>query len=238
VGHLSGHRLKTLRRIFSHPLEHNLEWDDVVNLVRDLGSVEERHNGEVSFTLGTVGVLFRRPHGKDIAGEDVIRLRKLFADAGFSADGDAAESAAETAVDGRSPTIVVAADHHVSRVFELGRDGEHMQEITHVSPADPDGFRRHLEHKKEADYKGERIPEDSAYYERIATALKPAQRILLIGDATGKSSATAYLLECLEKRHAEIFRCVSGTVVADLSALTDGQLEAIARNFFAEPISS
>jgi hypothetical protein len=124
---------------------------------------------------------------------------------------------------------VLMIDHHGARFFESAGSGTALEEREHLKPKDPHGFERHLEHRKEADYRGERVPEADEFYERVAQRLTSASRILLIGDATGKSSAMRYLLDYLNKKHKAIADRVAGTEDADLSAIKLAQIEEIAR---------
>jgi hypothetical protein len=54
---------------------------------------------------------------------------------------------------------------------------------------DPHGFHRHLIHRKESDYAGQRVPEEDSFDEQIAEALKPAREIILIGHGTAPSTS-------------------------------------------------
>lgn len=228
--HLTAHHRATLQHIFSHPLAHNLEWAEVTSLIGALGSVIDRRNGDYAFDVGNRRAFFRRPLGKDLSGDDVVRLRTFLREAGITVEGDPSGTADPTKDEGPE-TFVVVADHHLARVFALVDGGKELRELEHVTPNDPHGFRRHLEHKKEADYRGERIPEDRTYYERIANTLKPARTILLIGDSKGKSSAVASLSDYLAKVHNALFRRIAGTIDADLSALSEGQIKTLAADF-------
>jgi ABC-type transport system involved in cytochrome bd biosynthesis fused ATPase/permease subunit len=98
-----------------------------------------------------------------------------------------------------------------------------------MKPYDPHGFHRHLIHRKETHYEGQRVPEETALYEQIAEDLKPANEIVLIGHGTGKSSALNFLLEYLKTHHSTIFPQVIAAEVADLSASTEPEIEAIAK---------
>jgi hypothetical protein len=124
---------------------------------------------------------------------------------------------------------VVLIDHHGARFFESVGAGIKLEEGEHLKPKDPRGFERHLEHRKEADYRGQRIPEADEFYERVAQRLTSATRILLIGDATGKSSAMQYFLSYLKSKHKAIADRVVGAEDTDLSAITIGQIEEIAQ---------
>ena len=128
-----------------------------------------------------------------------------------------------------SRMIVLLIDHHGARFFESADSPGGLEEREHLEPADPHGFRRHLEHRKEADYQGQRSPEADEFYERVAQRLRSAASIVLVGDATGKSSALHYFLGYLKEKHKDVANRVIATEDADLSAITLGQIEEIAR---------
>jgi hypothetical protein len=125
---------------------------------------------------------------------------------------------------------VLLIDHHGARFFEPAGTGSGLEEREHLKPDDPHGFHRHLEHRKEADYQGQRVPEADEFYERVAQRLTSAPSILLVGDATGKSSALRYLIDYLKKRHKEVADRIVAAEDANLSAITLGQIEEIARH--------
>jgi len=125
---------------------------------------------------------------------------------------------------------IILIDHQGARFFEPAPEGR-LAESDHLKPLDPHGFQRHLEHRKEADYKGQRVPEADEFYERVAQRLRNAPSILLLGDGTGKSSAMRYLLAYLKQRHKETSDRVIAAQDADLSAMSLGEIEQIARRY-------
>ena len=100
-----------------------------------------------------------------------------------------------------------------------------------IRPYDPHHFHHHLIHKKEAHYKGERVPEEQTFYEEVAKELLAADEIVLIGHGTGKSSSVDYLADFLKKHHHSISQHVIATETADLSALTEPEIEVIAKRY-------
>jgi hypothetical protein len=86
-----------------------------------------------------------------------------------------------------------------------------------------------LIHRKEAHYQGGRVPEETSFYEDVSKSLVPASEIVLIGHGRGKSSAVDFLMEYLKKHYPEVSRHVTAIETADLSALTDPEVEAIAK---------
>jgi hypothetical protein len=125
---------------------------------------------------------------------------------------------------------IMLIDHRSARFFEPASEGR-LTEGERLEPKDPHGFERHLEHRKEADYKGQRVPEADEFYERISQRLRNAPSILLLGDGTGKSSAMRYFEAYLKERHSEISGRVVGAQDADLSAISLGEIEQIARRY-------
>jgi stalled ribosome rescue protein Dom34 len=126
---------------------------------------------------------------------------------------------------------VLLIDHQRARFFEAVSTAGGLEERGSLEPKDPHGFLRHLEHRKEADYQGQRVPEGDEFYDRVAQRLKESSSIVVVGDATGKSSAARYLLDYLKEKHKEIADRIAGVEHADLSAITLGEIEGLARRY-------
>jgi hypothetical protein len=98
----------------------------------------------------------------------------------------------------RPGRMVVVIDHHAAHIFrDLG--GSRPRDEATIEPYDPYHFHHHLIHRKEAHYRGDRVPEESSFYEEVSQALVPAAEIMLIGHGTGKSSAVDVLVAYLKK---------------------------------------
>jgi hypothetical protein len=200
-------------------LPRNLTWSAVVDLIRQIGEVQPHGNDEFAFVVGSQRGFFKRPSTHNLEVEEISRLRKFLKEAGVLG------KPAQAHQNGR---MVVVIDHHAAHIYhDLG--GSQPEDEETVKPYDPFGFHHHLIHRKEAHYKGDHVPEEDAYYEEIATDLVHAEAIILIGHATGKSSALDYLSEYLKGHHPETFKRIIATETADLSSLTEPQIEAIAK---------
>lgn len=81
--HLSNHHRTTLAKIFQHPVSHNLEWKDVLSLMGAVGSVEEKHDGKFTMTLGEESETLERTRHKDVNAQEVLDLRRMLTDAGY-----------------------------------------------------------------------------------------------------------------------------------------------------------
>jgi hypothetical protein len=217
------HKLAVVHQNLLHgKLPRSLHWTDAVELIGHLGQVEDQGGEEFAFVIGAQRELFKRPHTAELGVAEVSRLRKFLKEAGT-------ESASSAKV--QPGRMVVVIDHRAAHIFgDLGATRP-KDEVT-IAPYDPHHFHHHLIHRKEAHYQGDRVPEETSFYEDVAKALLPAQQIVLIGHGTGKSSAVEFLVEYLKKHHIDVSRRVSATETADLSALTEPQIEAIARHHF------
>jgi hypothetical protein len=218
--HLRSKHEMVLASLLAGKLPLNLSWAEVVELIGGLGEVQPHGGNEFAFVIGSSRAFFKRPNTHSLEPDEVSRLRKFIREAGVNAlPGNPSQP-------GR---IVVAIDHHFARLYQ-DLSGARSESETTVKPADPHGFHHHLIHRKEAHYEGERVPEDTSFYEQISKDLVPAREIVLIGHGTGKSSAVELLTDYLKTHHPAILQRVIATVVADLSALTEPEIEAVARN--------
>ena len=216
------HDLELLHQsLLGGKLPRNLSWSDTIELIAQLGEVQPHGKDEFVFIVGTQRSFFKHPHTHELGVEEVARLRKFLRDAG-------PETLTKTA--NQPCRMVVVIDHlaaHVYRDFNTSRPEEEKT----VRPYDPFGFHHHLIHKKEAHYKGERVPEEQTFYEEVAKELLAADEIVLIGHGTGKSSSVDYLADFLKKHHHSISQHVIATETADLSALTEPEIEVIAKRY-------
>jgi hypothetical protein len=220
------HKIDVLHRALLHgKLPRSLHWNDALELFQHIGEVQPTDGGEFAFVVGTQKEFFRRPHGGELGVEEVSRLRRLLK--------AAAPGVTESAVPSGARMVVVI-DHHAAHIFRTGGLDGLKHEVT-LEPYDPHHFHHHLIHRKEAHYRGDRVPEDHSFYEEVCKTLAPAREIILIGHSSGKSSALDVLSAYLKKHHAELARRVVATETADLSALTEPETAAIARRHLDPP---
>src|SRR6516225_5282206 len=200
-------------------LPHNLSWSEAVELVEHLGEVQPHGDDEFVFRVGSQRAFFKRPHTHDLGMEEVSRLRKFLQEA--RSGGHIEEPA-------KPHRVIVVIDHHAAHVYQdLG--GSRPADEHKVRPYDAFNFHHHLIHRKEAHYRGERVPEEHSFYEEVAKDLTSANEIVLIGHATGNSNAAVFLKEYLKSHHPDISRRVIATESADLSAVSEPEIEALAK---------
>jgi hypothetical protein len=214
------HKLAVLRQnLLQGKLPRGVRWDEAFELIEHLGHVEPHGGEEFAFVVGAQRELFKRPHGQDLGIDEVSRLRR------FLKAADAGPAAAEHAA---ASTTVVVIDHHGAQLYRDANAGGGQQGVE-IKPYDPHHFHHHLVHRKEAHYEGDRVPEETSFYEEIAQALVSAGDIVLVGHGVGKSSAVDVLLGHLKAHHPGLAQRIKGVEVVDLSALSEPQIEAIVR---------
>ena len=208
-----------LESLLDGKLPRNLSWSDVLELIGQVGEVKAHGGEEFAFVVGSQRAFFKRPNTHNLDMEEVSRLRSFLRGAGLH----------PATVKGHRPgRMVVVIDHHAARLYQDVSSGWPEGETT-VKPYDPFGFHHHLIHRKEAHYQGDRVPEESSFYEQVAKDLVQAEEIILVGHGTGKSNAAEFLAEYLKVHHPTISQRVIATETADLSALTDQEIEQIAK---------
>jgi hypothetical protein len=222
---------RTLEAIFRHPTAHNIAWSDATHLIDRLGNVHQEANGRVLFAIGEHRHVFHEPHIKELTQEQVAQLRGFLESAGVT---PRSVTVVEENGAPESPTfdVVVAIDHHQTRLFAI--QGESETERT-LRPYDPYHFLHHLSHRQDRELRGQREPEEPSYYAQIAAGLVPARRVVILGHGSGHSDAAAHLKEVLRAKHPEIFKRVVAAAAVDLSALTEPQLLALALRMLDSP---
>ena len=124
--------------------------------------------------------------------------------------------------------LMVVVDHHEAQLYRLSvHSADPVDDV--ILPYDPHHFLHHLAHKDQSRERGQRTSEDPSFYERIAQAIAPARRVVVVGHGKGHSDAAHHLIEHLKLQHPPIFQKLTPEVAADLSSLTPPQLLVIGR---------
>ena len=185
-----------------------------------LAEVVEESNGNLKVTRNGQSLTLRPSLHKNVAEiEELMEIRHFLERSG------AVDPQAEAA----GIHLLVVIDHRQASVYKTEVHGSVPQRIT---PYDPEGFDRHL-HYVQDDSNGQRKPELKSFYEAIAKTLHGAEQILVFGSGTGASSAMEELLIELKHHHGDVAKRVVGSVVLDETHLTEDQLLAKAREFYA-----
>jgi hypothetical protein len=74
---LSGHHRVTIEKIYQHPVSHNIQWHDVLSLLKSVAEVTEEHDGRFKVTLGGETETLDAPSGHDVDTQMVVDLRRM-----------------------------------------------------------------------------------------------------------------------------------------------------------------
>ena len=227
---------RTLEALYRHPMAHNLEWADVVTLFRAIGAVDQKSHNDITFTVGGARHKIRKPHSKDITMEELLEFRRILTLAGWSPEATHADVAGRAAPADAAPApdLLVVIEHHEARIFHLDTQSAETTEHA-IKPYDPHHFLHHLSHKDQSRERGQRAPEDTGFYVRLAAAVAPAHAIVVVGHGAGHSNAADHFMEHLRLHHTDTFGKVVREAVADLSSLTPPQLLALGRRALSAP---
>jgi hypothetical protein len=208
-----------LESLVGGKMPRNLGWSAVVDLIGKIGEVQPHGNDEFVFLVGSQRGFFKRPSSHSLDVEEISRLRKFLKEAGVLG---------QPVIAKQFGRMVVVVDHHIAHIYH-DQSGSVPEDQVFLKPYDPFGFHHHLVHRKEAHYQGEHVPEETSFYEEIAATIVNAAAIILVGHATGKSSAMVFLSEFLKTHHPETFQRIVATETVDLSALTEPEIEEIVK---------
>jgi hypothetical protein len=215
---------RTLEAIFHYPVPHNLSWMDTLRLLTHLGSAEEKSDGKYSLTVKGRHVVFHKPSGKHLDAREITELRHYLTSAGVSPQNP---RGTEPLAAPESVGIVVLIDHHGAKLYRI--DLASNQQAETVKPYDPHHFLHHLHHRDELREHGQRAPEDLTFYDRIAEALREADRVVLLSHGAGTSNASQILAERLKKRHPNVYARIVRQADMNTSAMTEAEIIACAR---------
>lgn len=210
---LSGSHRHTYEAIFRHPAAHNLSWRDVHALLRHLAQVVEEPNGNLKVTRHGQVLILRPPRTKDVAEiSELVELRHFLA----RSDQPVPE------VNAPETHGLVVIDHQQARIYRTELHGSVPERILPFQPADD--FRRARDQEKRDQHR---------FFEPVAAALKNVRQILVFGSGKGSSSEMGQFTSWLEHHHPEIAARIVGSLVVDEHHLTEAQLLAKAREFYA-----
>ena len=222
---LSGSHRKAYERIFRHPVARNLGWRDVRSMLGALAEVVEEPNGKLRITRNGQTLVLHPSFDKNVAEiDELMEIRHFLERSGVAEEEPAAEGV----------HLLVVIDHRQARVYRTELHGSVPQRIT---PYNPGGLDRHL-HDVQDDSSGQRKPERKSFCEAVAKTLQDAEKVLVFGSGTGASSAMEELLTELKHHHGDVAKRVVGSMVLDETHLSEDQLLARAREFYASIVQS
>lgn len=218
AGGLKGADLRTLTRIWQHPLTLNLALRDVIRLFTAIERAETQHNGDIRLRIGNETLTLQRSHGKDLTSDEVITIRHFLDRTGWSPTAPQLAPVTILAAD-----MVVIIDRAGARVHRLGSADDPHHILHDIDAAQHDSDREGI------------WPADQRFFADIASALTPTGRIVVIGHGKGQSNAAQHLIAWADSHRPDIHARIARNIVADLPNMTTGELLALARHALANP---
>lgn len=218
---LTGSHLRTYEAIFQHPISRNLGWHDVHALFRELGTIEEGANGKLKVTRNGQTLVLHPPRTKDVSEKDEVMSLRHFL--------ERSEAKLPETEDGAAAHWLLVIDHREARIFRSEMHGAVPQQIL---PPEPEDYFRHAYNSKDFS-RGKEKPDPNSFFEPVAKALQAAGQILIFGAGKGMSSEMEQFVAWSKTHHPEVAKRIIGTLTVDESHLTQDQLLAKAREFYA-----
>jgi hypothetical protein len=217
---LTGSHLRTYNTIFQHPVSHNLEWSQVHALFRHIATVEETSNGNLKISRNGEDLILHPARTKDVAETEELMVLRHFLQRSEITPPATGETEAHW---------LVVIDHHEARLFRSAMQGTPPQ---HLLAHESEKFFRQ-EQGSENLSRGKEKPDPNTFFEPVAKELQTAGQILIFGTGKGKSGEMEQFINWLKVHHANLAARIIGSLVIDVSHLTDGQLLQNAREFYA-----
>jgi hypothetical protein len=220
ISQLSGSHLRTYQMIFQHPITHNLDWRQVHALLHSIADVVEEPNGNLRVTRNGLSLVLQPSHSKDVAESHTVMELRHFLERSEAPAGQP---------DAPGIHFLVVIDHRGARVFQ----SELRDAVPHsLLPHEPDKYFRHAHHSRDFT-RGQEKPDPNSFFGPIAEALRAAGPILIFGTGTGAASEMEQFNGWLKLNHADLAGRVIGRVTVDEHHLTENELLARAREFYA-----
>ena len=222
---LTGLHLRTYLEIFRHPVSHKLAWRDVRTLLAHLGQVTEEPNGNLKAMRNGQILILHPPRTKEVAEiSELMELRHFL---------ERSELPAPPA-EGTEIHWLVVIDHREARIFRSEIRGAVPQQIL---PHKPEDFFRHAHNSRDFS-RGQEKPDPNSFFAPVARALNAPGKILVFGCGKGMGSEMEQFLSWLKRHHPELSGRIIGSLSIDEHQLTEAQLLAKAREFFASPAAT
>jgi hypothetical protein len=219
---LTGVHLRTYKTIFQHPISHNLRWHDVHALFHHLGQIENEPNGNTKVTRNGQIIVLHPQRTKDVSETDEIMVLRHFLERSETVVPDINE---------KEMHWLVVIDHDEARIFRSEIHGAIPQRVFAHEPEAQ--FRQARD--ANAFSRGKDKPDPNSFFKSVAKALETSGQILIFGTGTGKSSEMDQLIAWLKLHHPGLASRIIGSLIVDEHHLTEDQLLAKARQFYAKP---
>lgn len=228
VPHLNSHHRATLEKVFSHG--QSVEWGHALSLLEALGQVEEKHNGRWAVTLGSESETFDAPKSGQLEVGQLVDIRRMLAQAGYGPAGQRAERGDPApAPELQGKQVVMVVDFHRTRVWST--DAAPGTAPHTLLPYDLRGYFHHVAHFRENPY-GVYEADSPEYWKHLTEFLAGVGEALVLGHGKGKARASQHFLDYARTHRPDLAAKVVADLRVDVADLSEGQILALARDFF------
>jgi len=157
------------------------------------------------------------PRTKDVADADEVMTLRHFLQK---------SEVVPATPDAKDTHWLLVIDHHQARIFHYELQGGAPHRIL------PEEYFRHTRDSGNV-ARGKEKPDPEGFFKPVAEALKSAGQILVMGTGTGMSSEMDQFIAWLKIHHPEQASRIIGSLAVDEKHLTNDQLLAKARDYYA-----
>jgi len=186
-------------------------------MFKRLGEVTEESNGNLKITRNGKTLVLHRPNTKDVANADELMSLRHFLEK---------SETIPAPTDAKDADWLLLIDHHEARIFRSEIHGGLPRKIL------PTKYSQHTRDSGDVS-RGKEKPDETSFFKSVAEALQAAGQLLIFSTGTGTSNEMNQFTAWLKKHHPELAKRIVGSVVVDEQHLTDDQLLAKAREFYA-----
>ncbi|ACB74527.1 hypothetical protein [Opitutus terrae] len=216
---LTGSHLRTYQKIFENPASREVAWSDVHSLFRQLGAVEINPDGVLTVARNGQSLILHAPHSHAVADTaDLLSLRNFLA-----------RSEPPAKVNGRAARWLVVIARHEARIYRSAGPRAVAQLIR--PPMSEETFCQSYSTRYGSTSR--RQGEPSSLYEPVAGVLSGAGQVFIFC-GTGTSTELDQFTTWLQQHRPELARRIVGSLVVNERTLSEDQLLAKARVYFAQ----
>jgi len=215
---LTGSLLRTYNTIFQQLGSHDISWQEIHALLRQLGQVADETNGDLKMTRHGQILVLHPPRVKDAyAADEILALRHFLE-----------RSEKQTPEpNGRAPHMLLVINHHEARLFRAEVNGGVPHQILPHEPNEYFGRKTNQNHLSG----GKKAPALNDFFDHVAEALQAAGQILIFG--TDTSTEMDEFMAWLNLNRPEVAGRIIGSMVVDADLLVEGRLLEKAQEFYA-----
>jgi hypothetical protein len=208
---------RILSELNTHPLNHNIEWVELVPALESIGLMHTESNGKHHFSRNGHTLVLHEPHNKTINEDETMQLRHFLKNSAIPG----LEVPAALATD-----MIVVIDHHHAIVWHSPSTPE--ESIKHFHADLSEGKTLHF-HPSGPPFNDSNPKVDKDYFEAVVEEMKAGGRIVILSHGTGSSRGSDHLLEVIQNKQPALTHRIIGVTNCDMEAMTEPELAKLGK---------